>query len=244
MEYPSFYTEQITLAEGDVDFRGLMRPSALLRCAEHMATAHAWSLGMDKTFYNERHIVYLVGRQAFQFYKVPAMRDTLTMTTYPEQSRRAANKRIMVLRSQSGEELARVDTRWTLVDTDTQKIIRHIPEEMEKRWNEQVDWELPQMVPKAGQLTSAGVRLAGYSLCDTNRHINNASYIDVACDALPLEVIEQGPMRFGVIKYHRQVLLGEEMELLYGRAEQEEGPGWYITGRREDKAAFELFCRF
>ena len=47
MEDHSSYTERITLDEGDVDYRGLMRPSALLRCAEHMATAHAWELGME-----------------------------------------------------------------------------------------------------------------------------------------------------------------------------------------------------
>ena len=173
MEYRSFYTEQMTLDEGDVDFRGLMKPSALLRCAEHLATAHAWELGMDKAFYSARHMVYLVGRQAFQFYKVPAMRDTLTLTTYPEQSRRAANKRVMVVCNGSGEEIARVDTRWTLVDTDSSKIIRHIPEDMEGHWNEEVAWELSQTVPKAPELIPAGVRRAGYSICDTNRHINN-----------------------------------------------------------------------
>ena len=203
MEDHSSYTERITLDEGDVDYRGLMRPSALLRCAEHMATAHAWELGMDKAFYSARQMVYLVGRQAFQFLRVPA-----------------------------------VDTRWTLVDTTASKIIRHIPEDMERYWSDTVEWELPLQVPKASALTSAGLRRAAYSLCDTNRHINNAAYLDVACDALPLEVVEQGPMRYAAVKYHRQVPLGEEMELFYGPAESEDGPGWYVAGRREDKAAW------
>ena len=99
-------------------------------------------------------------------------------------------------------------------------------------------------MPKAAQLTSAGVRQAAYSLCVTNRHINNAAYLDVVCDALPADVMAQGPMQYGVIKYHRQVPRGEEMDLFYGPAEREAGPGWYVSGRREDKAAFELFCRF
>ena len=244
MQDHSTYTEQITLDEGDVDYRGLMRPSALLRCAEHMATAHAWGLGMDKAFYSARHMVYLVGRQAFQFYRVPAMRETVTLTTSPEKPHRGANKRVVVVRSLEGEELARVDTRWTLVDTDAGKIIRHIPEEMDRYWSDTIDWELSLQVPKAAQLTSAGVRQAAYSLCDTNRHINNAAYLDVVCDALPADVMAQGPMQYAVIKYHRQVPMGEEMELFYGPAESEAGPGWYVTGRREDKAAFELFCRF
>ena len=123
MEDHSSYTERITLDEGDVDYRGLMRPSALLRCAEHMATAHAWELGMDKAFYSARQMVYLVGRQAFQFLRVPAMRETVTLTTYPEKTRRGANKRVLVVGSLGGEELARVDTRWTVVDTTATKII-------------------------------------------------------------------------------------------------------------------------
>ena len=208
MEDHSSYTERITLDEGDVDYRGLMRPSALLRCAEHMATAHAWELGMDKAFYSARQMVYLVGRQAFQFLRVPAMRETVTLTTYPEKTRRGANKRVLVVRSLDGEELARVDTRWTLVDTTASKIIRHIPEDMERYWSGTVEWELPLQVPKASALTSAGLRRAAYSLCDTNRHINNAAYLDVACDALPLEVVEQGPMRYAAVKYHRQVPWG------------------------------------
>lgn len=245
MEDHSTYTEQITLDEGDVDYRGLMRPSALLRCAEHMATAHAWGLGMDKAFYSARQMVYLVGRQAFQFYRAPAMRETVTLTTYPEKTHRGANKRVLVVRSLDGEELARVDTRWTLVDTCAGKIIRHIPPEIDQYWSDTVDWELSLQVPKAAELVSAGSRRAAYSICDTNRHINNAAYLDVACDALPLEVIDQGPVRFAAIKYHRQVPLGEEMELFYGQAAGEDGaPGWYVTGRREGKAAFELFCRF
>ena len=135
MDYPSFYTEQITLQEGDVDYRGLMRPSALLRHAEHMATAHAVTLGMDKAFYSQRNLVYLVGRQAFRLCGWPAMYDKVVLVTYPERNRRGANKRVMVMRTPEGEELAWVDTRWTLVDTTCAKIVRHVPEEIDRHWN-------------------------------------------------------------------------------------------------------------
>ena len=59
-----------------------------------------------------------------------------------------------MVRSLEGEELARVDTRWTLVDTDAGKIIRHIPEEMDRYWSDTIDWELSLQVPKAAQLTT------------------------------------------------------------------------------------------
>ena len=38
--------------------------------------------------------------------------------------------------------------------------------------------------------------------------------------------------------------MGQPVELFCGPAQGEGGAGWYVTGRREGKAAFELFCRF
>ena len=55
------------------------------------------------------------------------MYDKVVLVTYPERNRRGANKRVMVMRTPEGEELAWVDTRWTLVDTTCAKIVRTCP---------------------------------------------------------------------------------------------------------------------
>ena len=53
------------------------------------------------------------------------------------------------------------------------------------------------------------------SLCDLNGHVNNACYLDIACDALPLEVIKGGPLKFVSVKYHREIPLGSQVEVFY-----------------------------
>lgn len=60
-----------------------------------------------------------------------------------------------------------------------------------------------------------GSRTASYSLCDLNGHVNNACYLDIACDALPLEVVEAGPLKFVSVKYHREIPLGSQVEVFY-----------------------------
>ncbi len=107
-------------------------------------------------------------------------------------------------------------------------------------WNEDLDGELPQLVHKAKELTCAGSRTASYSLCDLNGHVNNACYLDIACDALPLEVVKGGPLKFVSVKYHREIPLGSQVEVFYAPSTD----GWYVVGRREEHAAFECYLEF
>lgn len=93
---------------------------------------------------------------------------------------------------------------------------------------------------KAKELTCAGSRTASYSLCDLNGHVNNACYLDIACDALPLEVVKGGPLKFVSVKYHREIPLGSQVEVFYAPSTD----GWYVVGRREEHAAFECYLEF
>ena len=58
------------------------------------------------------------------------------------------------------------------------------------------------------------------SLCDLNGHINNAYYLDLACDALPPEVLQAGPVTFAAVNYHREIPMGDTVELLYAPSEE------------------------
>ena len=77
-------------------------------------------------------------------------------------------------------------------------------------------------------------------MCDLNGHINNSLYLDIACDALPQEVVEAAPLSFASIKYHREVPMGQTVQVFYAPS----GNGWYVLGRREEHAAFECYLEF
>ena len=72
---------------------------------------------------------------------------------------------------------------------------------------------------------------------DQNGHLNNACYLDIACDALPLAVLQQEAVRFACLKYHRQLLMGQSMEVFVAPS----GEGWYVLGRHEGQSAFECY---
>ena len=73
----------------------------------------------------------------------------------------------------------------------------------------------------------------------TGGHINNAYYLDLACDALPPEVLQAGPVTFAAVNYHREIPMGDTVELLYAPSEE----GWYVQGRHDGRTSFECYLK-
>lgn len=232
------FSQPVQIQNAAVDFRRRMKPSALLRCTEQISTDHARAYGMDDAFFARQKAVFLLGKQSLRFVRVPRRGEQMTLTTFAEESRRGSLKRITELRDAEGQLAALVDARWILVDTESQRILRQPGwQSPDGYWNQQIDAELPLQVHKAEPLVCAGVWRADYSLCDQNGHLNNACYLDIACDALPLRVMEQEVVHFACLKYHRQLLMGQSMEVFYAPS----GPGWYVVGHHEGQSAFECY---
>ena len=238
-EYRS-YTEHMTVLDGDSDFRRCLKPSALFRYVEQVSADHARAYGMDYAFFKERHRAFLVGKQALRVWRMPGRAEKIALTTACETFKKGTMKRLTTITSETGEKLALVDCRWMAVDTEAGRILRTPGWNTPDFQNDDLPEELPQIVHKSQPLTAAGERRASYSMCDLNGHINNSLYLDIACDALPQEVVEAAPLSFASIKYHREVPMGQSVQVFYAPSKE----GWYVLGRREEHAAFECYLEF
>ena len=89
-EYRS-YTEQMTVLDGDSDFRRCLKPSALFRYVEQVSADHARAYGMDHAFFRERHSAFLVGKQALRVWRMPGRAEKINLTTACERHDEAAD---------------------------------------------------------------------------------------------------------------------------------------------------------
>ena len=233
-----FYTETMTVMNADADFRSLLKPSALLRYVEQISADHARAFGMDDQFFKDRGVAFLVGKQALRFSRVPQRAETLTLTSRAQVSKRGSVKRITTLTDAEGKEVAMVDCRWIVASLAEGRILREPGWTVENFWNDTVEDELPLQLHKCKDgLTSAGEWTVHYSQCDLNGHLNNAFYLDLVCDALPLEVMRKGPVTFASINYHREIPMGETAEVLYAPS----ADGWYVIGKHNGQTSFECY---
>lgn len=235
---PNFYTETATVLNADADFRSLLKPSALLRYVEQVSADHARTFGMTDQFFKNHGVAFLVGKQALKFDRVPQRAEKLTLLTRAEASRRGSVKRITTVTDAEGKQVAMVDCRWIVVSLAENRILREPGWTVEGFWNETVEGELPLQLHKCREgLASAGEWTVRYSQCDLNGHLNNAFYLDLVCDALPLDVVRKGPVTFASINYHREVPMGETVEVFYAPSAE----GWYIIGKHNGQTSFESY---
>lgn len=237
MEFLPEFERSFFVFRHEGDFLGRMQPGALLRFAQQAATDHCNALGMNDEVYLRTHTAFLLVRQTLAFARVPHVDETLRFLTRPEAPQRASYKRITQVFDQAGEEVACVDSRWVLVDTDSRRILRKAPQEMEMPWPARVDRELEVSLPaRPESMEPAGETVARYSQCDMNGHLNNTRYADIACDLLPPQALRDAAVRRMTLHYHKEVPLGQGMQLT--RADLGQGV-WRIAGWREGKPCFD-----
>ena len=125
-----------------------------------------------------------------------------------------------------------VDCRWIVASLAEGRILREPGWTVENFWNDTVEDELPLQLHKCKGWSgpAQGSRTARYSQCDLNGHLNNAFYLDLVCDALPLEVMRKGPVTFASINYHRRDPDGRN-----GRGVLCPFGGWLVCGRKAQR---------
>ena len=242
-EIPVTYTQTYTICRHDGDHHGNAKPGALLRYGQQIATMHAEAAGLNDELYAATHTAYVLAKLALHIDRTPRVDETLTVTTRPERCKRAVNKRITFFFDAAGQQVAVLDSRWVLIDTDKRLILRKHPEAFNDCWAEDVPFELPMKMVKAApeDCAPAGEYTATYSRCDMNGHMNNTRYVDILCDALPWNVWDEGEVRDLKVYYHREVPRGASFALLQAQTGEKQ---YYFCGQREEKAAFEASITF
>ena len=150
------FTETATVLNADCDFHRKLKPSALFRYVEQAAADHARAYGMDDDFFAARHTTFLVGKQAVEVYRMPTRGEKITLDTACEPCKKGSMKRITHILDEAGKELALVDCRWIVVNTETGHIMRQPSWCTPNYENEDVEEELPQLVHKCKELTPGG----------------------------------------------------------------------------------------
>ena len=222
--------------ECDCDFQRRLTMGGILRLVQEISTLHSEGLGATPLIHEKLHTAFLLAQQPIR------SNEMVTLDTYPAAPVRAVYHRYTTLRRADGSLAAAVDARWVLVDTETRRILRRPPEGLGFSFDgAAIAAEQDFAFPKPTELRSLGAETAGYSRCDQNRHLNNTRYADIVCDHLPPEALEQDLLRRLVILYHRELPMGDSMDLLGGSPEAD---GFYFCGKHGEESCFEAYASF
>jgi acyl-ACP thioesterase len=195
-----------------------LKVSAIINYFQDCTTENSEILGVGHMFLKERKRAWILNAWQVQVYRRPSVGEQVETFTWATGFNGIFGPRDFVMKTPEGETLVAAHSLWVYVDTETGRPVK--PEEVDL-----APYEVEEALP--GEVVSRKIKFpkeAGvidtfqvhkYHI-DTNDHMNNSRYVELACEALP--------ETFGVtglrVEYKKAAVYGDELVL---RSIAEEG---------------------
>ena len=210
------YTFDSRIRYTETGTNGILTIPATVNYLQDCTTFQSEDLGLGVQYLTELHRAWVLNSWHIQLDQKLCENDRITVSTWSCGSNGVAGLRDFTIENGRGEICVRAHSVWAYVDTENGRLCRvtdqelaaygiHPPLEM-RRTDRKI--RLPKEMAAAAPF---GVRLSDL---DSNRHVNNGKYVQMAVDLLP-EDFEVNDIR---VEYRSSAHLGD---MIYPRLAQE-----------------------
>jgi acyl-CoA thioester hydrolase len=228
------FTTRFRIRQYELDARGELPNSTLLRLFQETATRASQDAGYGVEWYAEHQTVWVVHRMTLEHLRPMRYRDELALTTWVSDIERVRSHREYIARNAATNEIvARGRARWAYLHSETLSPTR-IPANFGEHFAPNGVRAVPRVEPRAYALPApiarrehrARRRVQRYE-ADEMQHVNNAVYLDWLEQALA-DAVAAHPSTFlhsaqdaprlcahrHDIEYARSALPGDEVEIV------------------------------
>lgn len=188
-----------------------------LRILQETAARDSDNCGYGLKDIPTKNVFWILAGWRVELLERPMWRAPITAETWTHAMEGFTSDRDFLLRS--GDTLvARASSRWFLINTCTGHIARTTPE-LRDAFGMDSTVLFPEPLPTNGKALPDAVAAFSADIgrrdVDTNHHLNNIRYLDLAMEALPQYVAEHLPKTLDIV-YRKQILPGTAVQCLYG----------------------------
>lgn len=183
------YTMNNRIRYSEVDSSKELLLSALLDYFQDCCTFESEELGIGVDYLAENQAAWVLSSWQIEILRYPEFNETIHISTWPYGFKGFYGYRNFAACEESGELIAKANSVWVFLDTvkmRPQKISEELVQAYRDAFREPLagTWaERKITMPKDGEAKEP-VPVVGYYI-DTNRHMNNSKYIQVAKEYLP-----------------------------------------------------------
>lgn len=197
----------------DCDHLGRMKLSTMLKLTAEVAGYDYVIKGIDHEFLWERGYVFLLSRISMRINFYPLDQTELVSTTWEAGKKGAMFIRENRIESEKGVCCEGV-SGWILCNPTTRKIYKpsEFPFPQEQFTDEEINCEPVGRIKTEAKLQDAGTHTVVLSDLDSNGHVYNANYADIAQNSLTMEEYSR-PLENFRINFLSEAVIGEEIRL-------------------------------
>lgn len=181
------YIFQSRIRYSETDSEGKLTLGALLNYFQDCSTFHSEDIGLGLYYLKEHHLVWVLSSWQIVVERYPAIGETVEIGTFPYEFKGFLGLRNFCMRTPTGEYLAKANTLWSLLDTETGRPTAP-PGDMVEGYRLEPRLEMeyaPRKIAIHEGGTSEEPIVVKKHHLDTNLHVNNGQYVDMAMEFLP-----------------------------------------------------------
>ncbi len=203
------YTFDSRVRYSECDCEGKLTTASLLNYFQDCSTFQSEDLGLGFRYMREVEMVWVLSYWQIVVERYPDLGEKIQIGTLPYEFKRFLGFRNFFMRTEKGEYLAKANSIWSLLDVNSGLPVLPRQEMLEGfAVEEQLSMEYAPrkvLVPQNGVYREKIVVKKQH--LDTNHHVNNGQYVDLALQYLPEDVgISQ--LR---VEYKQQAFLEDEL---------------------------------
>ena len=212
------YTKKEKIKYLDVDKNNKLTNRAIINLMQNVAGEHANINGDGLKDQEKTGFAWLILNWKIQVFARPHYEEELEIKTWVNKMELCCSWREFEIYC-NNTLVAKGESRWVLTNTKNSKIIK-IPEEIIKKYAQKPDKvfedELKEKISEPKELELTYEETIGRTKLDTNNHLNNLYYLDLAVESLPEDIYETTEFNKVEIMYKKQVKYREKIKCFYG----------------------------
>ncbi len=224
------YTFEGRIRYSEADSEGKLTMASLINYFQDCSSFQSEDLGLGLDYLRENRLVWVLSSWQIVVDRYPFYCEKVTIGTRPYEMKGFLGYRNFAMLDAEGKYLARANSLWSLLDTQTGRPTM-IPEEMTARYGLGEKLEM-EYAPRKIAIPPCGVEKEAVVVkkhhLDTNHHVNNQQFVSIAMDCLP----EDYAVRQVRAEYRRQAFLND---VLIPRVTDEEDRTVVVLGDAEGK---------
>lgn len=203
------YTFNSQIRYSECDSQARLTLAALLNYFQDSSTFQSEVLGVGGEYLRENNLVWVLSSWQITVNRYPMLCEEVETGTFPYAFKGCFGYRNFFMRTVDGEMLAQANSLWTLLNLE-QQTMAYPTQKMINAY--EIEEKLPMdYAPRKIAVPPQGVLEEPFEVkkhhLDTNHHVNNVQFVDMAMDSLTEDFVI-GQMR---AEYKVQAHLGDEL---------------------------------
>lgn len=201
------FTSRVRYSEVDADQN--LTLTAIINYFQDCSTFQSEDLHQGLEYLSARHRAWWLSSWQIVILRYPRFGEDIIVSTWPYDFKGIYGYRNFTIQDTSGEYLVKANSLWFLFDTAAGRPVR-IEEQDIRAYGagqeRKLDMEYaPRRILLPGEYQEGAPVTVALHHIDTNRHVNNAQYVEIAREALS----ESGRIKELRVEYKKAAVLGD-----------------------------------